>query len=60
MKYKIEIHAMGYEDTAKVVDRQSRNRITKNDILEAKVEWINHNALDVDDCEMPFHRITKL
>ena len=61
MKYKIEIHSIGYEDTVKVVDRPSLNRVTKTDILEAKVEWCDHNDLDLDgDFELPFHRITKV
>lgn len=61
MKYKIEIHALGYEDTAKIVDRPSLNRVTKTDVLEAKVEWFDHNDIDLDgNFEMPFTRITKL
>jgi serine/threonine protein kinase HipA of HipAB toxin-antitoxin module len=61
MKYKIEIQSLGFETTSKIVDRPSLNRVTKNDILEAKVEWCDHNAIDTDDnFEMPFTRITKV
>ena len=61
MKYKIEIHSTGYDDHAKVVDRPSLNRVTKTDIIEAKVEWCDANDIDLDsDFEMPFTRITKV
>lgn len=60
-KYKIEVHSVGYEDTSLVVERVSQNRITKTDILQAKVAWCEHNDIDLDgDFELPFIRITKL
>lgn len=60
MKYKIEVHSLGYDDHAKIVDRPSLNRITKTDILEAKVEWCDANDIDLDSLEMPFTQITKV
>ena len=62
MKYKIEIHSNGFEDYSKIVDRPSRGAVTKTDVLQAKVEWQNHNDIDADydSIELPFHRITKV
>jgi hypothetical protein len=60
MKYKIEVHAFGYEDTCKVVEASSL-RQAKQSELKAKVEWCDHNAIDVDsDFEMPFTRTSKV
>lgn len=60
MKYKIEVHALGYEDTAKVVEAPSL-RVAKQQERQAKVEWCDHNAIDLDtDFEMPFTRISKV
>lgn len=61
MKYKIEIHSLGYEDHAKIVDRPSLKHVTKTDILQAKIEWSERNAIDLDsNFELPFTRITKV
>ena len=59
MKFKIEVHGHGYEDTAFVVDKPSKNRITKTEILQAKVDWCDKNDIDVDSVELPFTRITR-
>ena len=60
MKYKIEVHAIGYEDTAMIVEAPSL-RVAKQSELKAKVEWCDHNAIDYDgNFEMPFTRITNL
>lgn len=60
MKYKIEVHALGYEDTSKIVEASSL-REAKREERQAKVEWCDHNAIDLDsDFEMPFTRITKV
>ena len=60
MKYKIEVHALGYDDHAKIVDAPSL-RVAKQFELQAKVEWCDANDIDTDsDFEMPFTRITKL
>lgn len=61
MKYKIEVHSLGYEDTAKIVDRPSLSQVAKTDILEAKVEWCQHNDIDLDsNFELPFTRVVKV
>lgn len=61
MKYKIEVHSLGYEDYSKVVDRSALSKVSKTDILEAKVEWCEHNDIDLDSSfDLPFTRITKL
>jgi hypothetical protein len=59
-KYKIEVHSIGYEDTALVVEAVSRDRIHARDILQAKVAWCEYNDIHLCNIELPFTRITKL
>lgn len=60
MKYKIEVHSLGYEDTHKFVDVASLREAKKFE-REAKLEWCEHNDIDLDDnFEMPFTRVTKV
>lgn len=60
MKYKIEVRSLGYEDHTKVVDVSSL-REAKRFEREAKVEWMDKNALNPDaEWEMPFTRVSKL
>lgn len=60
MKYKIEVHAQGYDDLAVIVEVPSLAK-AKQQERAAKVAWCDHNAIDVDtDFEMPFTRITKV
>lgn len=60
MKFKIEIHSTGYENTSITVDRKSRGHVTKTDILQAKAEWCKLNDVDMDsEFDLPFVRITK-
>lgn len=61
MKYKIEVHSMGYEDTSLVVEAPSL-RVAKQSERAAKVAWVDHNGLDWDSdiWEMPFTRVTKV
>jgi hypothetical protein len=58
MKYKIEVHGNGYEDHIKIIDAPSL-RVAKQYERQAKLEWIERNDLDVDDCELPFTRVGK-
>ena len=59
MRYRIEVHSLGYEDTSKVVEASSL-REAKRFERDAKVEWCEHNAIDLDsNFELPFTRITK-
>lgn len=59
MKYKIEVHAVGYEDHVKIVEAVSMREARRGE-LAAKIEWCELNDIDVDtDFEMPFTRITK-
>lgn len=61
MKYRIEVHSQGYEDHSKVVDRPALSKVSKTDILQAKVEWCDKNDIDTDgNFELPFTRITKI
>jgi len=60
MQYKIEVHALGYEDTTKIVECSSL-REAKQHERQAKVEWCEHNDIDLDtDFEMPFTRVSKI
>lgn len=60
MRYKIDVHATGYEDFTKVVDAPSL-RVAKQSERQAKLEWCEHNDIDLDDnFEMPFTRVSKL
>ena len=60
MKYKIEVHSLGYDDYSKVVDAPSL-RVAKQQERQAKVEWCEHNDIDLDSSfDLPFTRITKL
>lgn len=60
MNYKIEVHSVGYEDTAKVVDVASL-REARRFVRDAIIEWCEHNELDFDgNWEMPFTRVTKI
>lgn len=60
MKYKIEVHSLGYEDTTLVVDARSLREAKRHE-REAKVQWMDHNAIEWDgNWEMPFTRVTKL
>lgn len=61
MKYKIEVHSLGYEDTSLIVDASSL-RQAKQSERQAKIQWFDHNAIDLDDdtIELPFTRVTKL
>jgi hypothetical protein len=59
MKYKIEVHSQGYEDTCKVVESPSLG-VAKREERQAKIEWCEHNDIDLDsNFEMPFTRTTK-
>lgn len=60
MKYKIEVHSQGYEDTALIVDANSLREAKRRE-REAKVAWCDHNAIDLDgNFDMPFTRVTKI
>ena len=60
MKYKIEVHSLGYEDTALIVDAPSL-RVAKREERAAKLQWCAHNGLDLDgEFELPFTRITQV
>ncbi len=60
MKYQIEVRSLGYENHTKTVDAPSL-RVAKQSERQAKLEWCDLNAIDLDDnFEMPFTRITKL
>ena len=62
MKYKIEVHSQGYEDTFKIIEAPSMSVAKQGfNVRNAMVEWCDHNALDLDgNFELPFTRITKL
>lgn len=61
MKYRIEVHSLGYEDTELIVERPALSKVSKSDVLQAKVQWCDHNDIDMNSSfELPFHRITKL
>ncbi len=60
MTYKIEVHSLGYEDTCKVVDAPSL-RVAKQQERQAKLEWCEHNDIDLDSSfDLPFTRIFKV
>lgn len=61
MKYKIEVHSLGYEDFSLIVEEPSQRKAKQHEI-EAKVKWAEHNALnfDSDQWEMPFTRVTRV
>lgn len=62
MKYKIEVHSLGYEDACKIVEA-STLAIAKAgfNIDLAIIEWCQLNDIDVDDnFRLPFTRVTKV
>jgi hypothetical protein len=60
MKYRIEVRGIGYEDYAVDVDAPSLREAKRHE-LKAKVDWCEHNDIDVDSSfEMPFTRVTKI
>lgn len=60
MKYKIEVHSEGYEDTTLIVDAKSL-RDAKREERSAKLQWCAHNDIDLDsEFDLPFTRVTKL
>lgn len=62
MKYKIEVHSEGYEDTQTVVEADNLKKASSGFNLRlAKLQWCEHNDIDLDsDFELPFTRISKL
>ena len=60
MKYRINVHSAGHEDTSLLVEASSL-RIAKREERAAKLQWCVHNDLDLDDdFEMPFTRTVKV
>lgn len=62
MKYKIEVHSQGYEDTSKVIDAPSLS-VAKQGfyVRSAILEWCEHNDIDVDNSfDLPFTRVLKV
>ncbi len=60
MKYKIEVHSIGYTDHTKMVDAPSL-RVAKQSERQAKIEWCHANDIEVDSSfDMPFTRTTKV
>lgn len=59
MKYRIEVHALGYDDTSLVVEAPSL-REAKRSERDAKLQWCEHNDIDTDSVDLAFTRITKL
>lgn len=62
MKYKIEVHSLGYEDTSKVVEAENSQKAKSGfNVRSAIIEWCEHNAIDLDtNFELPFTRISKV
>jgi hypothetical protein len=61
MKYKIEVHSLGYEDTFKVVEASNSQKAKSGfNVHSAIIEWCEHNAIDIDNMEMPFVRISRI
>lgn len=62
MKYKIEVHSLGYEDTFKIVEAESSQKAKSGfNVHSAIIEWCEHNAIDTDDnFDLPFTRITRV
>ncbi len=58
MKYKIDVHSIGYEDTSLTVEADTLKQ-AKWFEQQARVEWCNHNAIDLDSLDLPFTRTTK-
>lgn len=60
MNYKIEVHSLGYDDTAKLVDKPSL-REAKREVRQAIIEWCDHNDIDLDsNFDLPFTRVLKV
>lgn len=61
-KYKIEVHSLGYEDTAKVIEAESEAKAKSGfNVRSAIIEWCEHNDIDLDDnFELPFTRISRV
>lgn len=55
--YKIEVHAIGYEDYTKLVQAETLAQAKRQE-LYAKAEWCKANDVDEDTVEMPFTRTT--
>jgi len=62
MKYLIEVHSLGYEDTSTEVGAVSRVAASsKANIQKAIIAWCDHNALDINnDSGLPFTRVIRL
>jgi hypothetical protein len=60
MKYKIEVHSIGYEDTFKIIEAPTSQAAKSGfNRRAAIIEWLEHNDIDIDSMELPFVRITK-
>lgn len=59
MKYLIEVHSIGYEDTSLVVEDDSLAK-ARQKIQFAVLGWLEHNDADVDTVDLPFTRIRRV
>lgn len=60
MTYRIEVHAIGYEDTSLVVNAPSL-REAKRSERHAIIVWCDYNDIDLDsNFNLPFTRTTKV
>lgn len=57
--YKIEVHSLGYQDHVLMVQAKTLAEAKRRE-REAKVQWIDLNAIDHDSDELPFTRVTKV
>lgn len=62
MKYKIEVHSMGYEDTSTVVEADTAQKAKSGfNMRSAILQWCEHNNIDLDsNFELPFTRISRV
>ena len=61
MKYKIEVHSIGYTDHHKIVEVPSMAAAKQGfHVNSAIAEWCDLNDIDIDgNWEFPFTRVTK-
>lgn len=62
MKYKIEVHSEGYEDTATIVEAETSQKAKSGfNVQGAILQWCEHNDIDLDsNFELPFTRISRV
>lgn len=59
MRYRIDVHSLGYEDYSTIVEASSLFHAKRHE-RDAKIKWCELNAIDLDNnFEMPFTRTQK-